>query len=276
MNFPANAFAAVGCQHRLLAHDLGWDNAVQRPCNAPWAPGSPGPAGRHLDSNKPNRSKAPSERHLGNMSPRRGFSHFDPVSIDMSLRLELRSSRGSSNELPCGRFCRHGLPTSTPGVRPRVRQRSSSPPATRPGRLACSESGRTQARCSLPSNGGEGRPGKAAESMQALGSPGPAGRHLDSNKPIRSKAPSERHLGNMSPRRGFSHFDPVSIDMSLPRELRRRPRWPSNELPCGRFCRNGLSTSTPGLRPRIWQRGSSALQRALGAWLSRPSGPTSG
>ena len=34
MNFPADAFAATGCKHRLFACDLRYDNAVHRPCHA--------------------------------------------------------------------------------------------------------------------------------------------------------------------------------------------------------------------------------------------------
>ena len=39
MNFPADAFAATSCKHRLLACRLGCGNGVHRPCHAPWALG---------------------------------------------------------------------------------------------------------------------------------------------------------------------------------------------------------------------------------------------
>ncbi|MSU22051.1 MAG: hypothetical protein EXS30_11735 [Pedosphaera sp.] len=39
MNFLADAFAATGWKHRLLACDLGYGNAVHRPCHERFALG---------------------------------------------------------------------------------------------------------------------------------------------------------------------------------------------------------------------------------------------
>ena len=77
---PADAFVAMGCKHRLLACDLGYGNAVHRPCHARFALGLLILASDHLEvgtSSVAVRSPGFSRRGVGK-SIGVGFSHAMP------------------------------------------------------------------------------------------------------------------------------------------------------------------------------------------------------